>query len=82
MGVCELNSSYNEGFNWRSNSEFYIVPKKYRAGPKPIQTPIPLRPSAGRNPDWSIKATYETFRILIRIGYLKLRFICLELNSL
>ena len=33
--------------------------KKYRAGPKPIQTHVPLRPSAGRNPDWSIKATFH-----------------------
>ena len=32
--------------NWRSSPEFYIVSKKYRAGPKPVQTPIPLRPSA------------------------------------
>ena len=24
----------------------------------PIQTPVPLRPSAGRNPDWSLKATF------------------------
>ena len=36
-----------------------MVPKKYRAGPKPIQTPVPFRPSAGRNPDWSIKATFH-----------------------
>ena len=39
-------------FNLTGNPapEFYIVPKKYRAGPKPFQTPVPLRPSAGRNP--------------------------------
>ena len=37
----------------------YIVPKKCRARPKPIQTVVPLRPSAGRNPDWSIKATFH-----------------------
>ena len=35
------------------------MPKKYRAGPKPIQTPIPSHPSAGRNHDWSIKATFH-----------------------
>ena len=29
------------------------------AGPKPIQTPIPLCTSAGQNPDWSIKATFH-----------------------
>ena len=40
--------------------EFYTVPQKYRAGPKPIQTPVPLRPSAGRNPDWSIKVTFHS----------------------
>ena len=28
--------------------------KKYRAGLKSIQTPVPFRPPAGRNPDWSI----------------------------
>ena len=33
--------------------------KKYRAGPKPIQTPVLFRPSAGRNPDWLIKATFH-----------------------
>ena len=34
-----------------------IHPKKnYRAGPKPIQIPVPLHPSARWNPDWSIKA--------------------------
>ena len=36
--------------NWQSSTEFYIVP---------IQTPVPLRPSAGQNPDWSIKATFH-----------------------
>ena len=25
----------------------------------PIQTPVALRPSAGRNPDWSIKANFH-----------------------
>ena len=30
----------------RSNPAFYIVPKKYRAGPKPIQTPVPFHPPA------------------------------------
>ena len=40
--------------NWRFNPAFYIVPKKYRVGPKAIQTPVPFRPSAGRNHDWSI----------------------------
>ena len=33
--------------------------KKYRSVPKPIQTPVPFRPSVGRNPDWSIKATFH-----------------------
>ena len=33
--------------------------KKYRVGPKPIQTPVQLRLSAGRKPDWSIKATFH-----------------------
>ena len=28
--------------------------QKYRAGPKSIQTPVPFRPPAGRNPDWLI----------------------------
>ena len=45
--------------NWRASPEFYIVPKKYRAGPKPIETPVLFRPSAGRNPDWLIKATFH-----------------------
>ena len=31
-----------------------VVAKKYNAGPKSIQTPVPFRPPAGRNPDWSI----------------------------
>ena len=31
-----------------------IVAKKYRTGPKSIQTPVLFRPPAGRNPDWSI----------------------------
>ena len=44
---------------------FYIVPKKYRAGPKPTQTLVPFRLSAGRNPDWSIKATFH-FTISMR----------------
>ena len=38
---------------------FILRLKKCRAGPKPIQTPVPLRPSAGRNPDWSIKAAFH-----------------------
>ena len=38
---------------------FNVVPEKYRAGPKPFQSPVPLRPSAGRNPDLSIKATFH-----------------------
>ena len=46
-------------FNWRSSPEFDIVPKKYRTGPKPIQTPVPLRPSAGWDPNWSTKATFH-----------------------
>ena len=41
--------------NWQSSPAFYIVPK-YRAGSKHIQTPVP---SAGQNPDWSIKATFH-----------------------
>ena len=36
-----------------------MVPKKYRGGPKPVQTPVPFHPSAGRNPDWAIKATFH-----------------------
>ena len=28
--------------------------KIYGAGPKSIQTPVPFRPPAGRNPDWWI----------------------------
>ena len=41
-------------FNWRSIPALYIVPRKYRAGPKSIQTHVPFHPAAGRNPDWSI----------------------------
>ena len=40
--------------NWRSSPAFYIMPKKYRAGPKSIQTPVPFRPPAERNHDWSV----------------------------
>ena len=37
-----------------SHVQHTAVPKKYRAGPKSIQTPVPFRPRAGRDPDWSI----------------------------
>ena len=49
-----MATSKPEHGNWRSSPAFYIVPKKYRAGPKSIQTPVIFRPPAGRNPDWSI----------------------------
>ena len=45
--------------NWRSSPKFYIVPEKMQAGRKPIQTPVPLHPAAGQNPDWLIKATFH-----------------------
>ena len=45
--------TYRTG-NWRSSPAFYIVPKKYRAEQRSIQTPVPFRTPAKRNPDWSI----------------------------
>ena len=39
---------------WRPSPTFYVVPKKRQGWTKSIQTPVPLRPPAGRNPDWSI----------------------------
>ena len=54
LGDCDLFRG-----NWRSRPEFYTVPKKYRARLKLIQTPAPLRPSAGQNPDLSIKVTFH-----------------------
>ena len=37
--------------NWRSNPAFYIMKRKYRAGPKHL---FHFAHKMGRNPDWSI----------------------------
>ena len=42
------------GYSLVIQPRIYMVPKKYGAGPKSIQTPVPFHPSAGRNPDWPI----------------------------
>ena len=53
-GMFGLGQKTCASSNWRSSPAFYIVPEKYRAGPKSVQTPVPFRPPAGQNPDWSI----------------------------
>ena len=67
-------TALNKTGNWWSSPAFYIVPKKYRAGPESLQTSAPFRPPAGRNPDWPITMIFTQlttqlihYHVIIRI---------------
>ena len=51
QGVLCLTGS---SLDTNSMTFLYIAAKKIQGWTKSIQTPVPFRPPAGKNPDWSI----------------------------